>query len=223
MKIVSHTLCKNSRPFLVPIINRVIPYVDECLITVSTDSTDGTISDIAGLNSAYPEKIRILIEHDLYKERQRQVDLTNADWVLFLDDDDWWTEDGLKEVMWNLDDKTDAFCVQPYQLYDDYTYDWNFSYKNKKFFTKWFRMQKGLEWRGQFPLDNLYLNGKMLYWKTGGNVKRLQTRYFHLSYIKNYSFRNDHPFHAHKFGKKVALPEDMRKEARKILSYVNHN
>ncbi len=191
--ICSHTLVRNGQPFIGPVLEQVIPFVDRCLVTISVKSNDGTRRVITNLQKKYPGKIALMTENvskpkNLTKERQKQLDMTTEDWILFLDDDDFWFPEDIEWIKSEMEKDVDGFSTNPYQVIDYEHYDHNWKHK---FFLKWFRNQPGLNYRKSWPRDILFLNDKALYWKTNPRIVKHLARYLHLSYVKDHSFRNE--------------------------------
>jgi glycosyltransferase involved in cell wall biosynthesis len=191
--IASHTLVRNGQPFLDLVLRQVEPFVDRMLITISEKSEDGSLTVLRKLEHDYPEKVRIYFENvkdpaELTKERQKQVNDTIEDWILFLDDDDYWPEKSLKEMVSLLNEGVDGYAVSPIQVVDQFCYDKHWYLH--KYFTKWFR-NIDITYHGPWPRDMFLTGDKELYWKKNTNVKRLEGKYFHLSNIKPHSFRNE--------------------------------
>jgi glycosyltransferase involved in cell wall biosynthesis len=189
----SHTIVRNGQPFIGPVLEQVLPYMDRCLVTISEKSDDGTLDVLNNLKERYPEKIVIMFENvsepkDLTKERQKQIDMTTEDWILFLDDDDYWFPEDIEQLKSETEKDVDGFSCNPYQVIDYEHHDTSW---NNKYFLKWFRNQPGLNYRNDWPRDLLYLNNILLYWKVNPRVPKVPQRYLHLSYLKDYSFRNE--------------------------------
>lgn len=227
MTFASHTLVKNGKPFIDLVLRQVIPFANRCLITISEKSTDGTLEVLEQLKKEFSDKVFIDFENvqspgQLTQERQKQVDKTFEDWILFLDDDDYWPEENLKEMVELIEkgEDIDAYSVMPYQVIDEYHYD--LSWYNKSF-TKWFKNQKGVHYRFPWPRDLIYLNETLLYWKTNPRVPNLGKKFFHLSHIKNTSFRKED--WAVRFKEKAGIPspfpEDQMKHIWKIYEQFN--
>ena len=193
MNFATNTLVKNGQPFIGPVLEQVIPYANRCLITISEKSNDGTLETIQSLKERYSNKIVLMTENVsdpklLTLERQKQLDMTTEDWILFLDDDDYWFEDDIESIIDKFDMDVDGFSFNPYQVIDYQYHDHSWRYR---YFLKWFRNQKGLEYRQAWPRDLLFLQDKLLYWRTNPRVPRQKERYLHLSYLKDYSFRTE--------------------------------
>jgi len=147
----SHTLVRNGMPFIDLVLRQVIPFANRCLVTISDKSTDGTLKVLRQLEKEFPNKVFIDFENvkspgELTGERQKQVDKTYEDWILFLDDDDYWPKESLKEILLKIEasNEIDAYSVTPYQVIDEHHYDLNW---HNKSFTKWFKNQKGINYR----------------------------------------------------------------------------
>jgi len=221
----SHTLVRNGQPFIDIVLRQVVPFAEKMLITVSEKSNDGTAALIENLKKEFPSKIEISWENvsnfsDLTLERQKQIDKTPlGKWVLFLDDDDFWPTSSLKNMSNYFDKDVDALSAKPYQVIDQHYYD--LSWKNK-WFTKWFKNQEGLLYRRPWPADVLFLKQNMLYWKTNKRVPGIPEPYFHLSNIKESSFRNEE--WAKKYHKEPGpgyfIPEIYKKDMEVIYGYI---
>lgn len=224
MTISSHTLVKNGQPFIGGVLDQVAQFVDTCKVTLSSHSDMKTVEDVVALARVYPEKFTIFFENvdnpgELTQQRQKMIDNTKEDWILFLDDDDWWPEDSLKEMIALLDknEDVDAYSVNPFQLLPDLKHDWKWRHRS---FTKWFR-NVDINYRHPWPRDLIYKGDTLLNWRKNPRVPRIPTKFFHLSAMKAHTFR-DEPW-----AKKFAFTEPMSKdlpityinEARKIYIY----
>jgi GT2 family glycosyltransferase len=125
---------------------------------------------------------------DLTLMRQRMVNDTYEDWILFLDDDDLWYKESLDEIVKLLDENVDGYAVSPIQIIDQRYHD-KFWYENK-FFTKLFK-NKNINYVNPWPRDLIMSGDRSLYWKKNNRVKKLFGKYFHLSGIKTSSFRKE--------------------------------
>lgn len=193
ISICSHTLVRNGMPFIDLCLKQVEPFMSKMLITISEKSNDGTIRAVRDFENRYKSKVRVMFEnvkihHHLTHERQRQVELTTEDWILFLDDDDYWPEESLKEIIKLLDADVDGYATSPIQVIDQFYYDKHWF--EKKFFTKWFK-NKNINYHDPWPKDKIFTGDKELYWKKNLDVKRLYGKYFHLSNIKPGTFRKE--------------------------------
>lgn len=190
--IVSHTLVKNGMPFIIAVLEKVEPFVDRQIITMSKQADVKTYEAIK-YYEYFHKKVVVLLEdvkspEDLTIERQKQLDMTTEDWVLFLDDDDFWPEKSLKDIkkLIKRDENVDAYCFRPFQVINKTYHDgdwWN------KWFTKLFRNQPGVHYERPWPRDLIFKGSEALYWKTNPRVVKKEIPFFHLSYIKDGSFR----------------------------------
>ncbi len=224
--VISHTIVRDGMPFIDLVLRQVQPFVNRSLVTISEKSKDDTLQVLRKLQKEFPNKIYIDFENVqmpglLTKERQKQVSRSYEDWILFLDDDDYWPEESLKEMFEFITLDYDALANNPYQVIDRNHYDhsWRF-----KWFTKWFKNQKGVNYRKQWPKDLIYLNDEILYWRNQNKrTIRVKPRYFHLSNIKPNSFRDKK--WAKKFksetGTGVKYPEEVKKHIWKIYDELN--
>lgn len=210
MTIASHTIVKNGMPFIGKVLNQVAPYMDKMFISVSEFSTDETLSEVEKFIDEHPttlvEFMRDSYDNpsDLTKLRNFQVERTMQDWILFLDDDDYWPHDQLEFCLKELDKDEDvlAYSVSPWQLVDFYHYDWMWRYKSYSKFLRNRNMRYKGDWPMDLPCDE---NGNALYWKTHPAVKRLPYRYYHLARLKNWSFRNEGWADYHKFNDAIPV------------------
>ena len=216
MRIASNTLVCRGMPFIGKVLRQVAPFMDEVLIVASHKSDNATLEAIYKVQKEFPDKVRIDFENvsnvgELTEIRTAMAKATNADWILFLDDDDYWKEEDLKSCLKEIemaDDYTYAFAVNPYQLIDFDHYD--ISWRNR-WFSKFLR-NDGLYFAKPFPRD-LPMDkwGNPLYWRKNDRVKKLPFRFYHLSYLKYDSFRNDwgKKEFAFKFGEPKRLEETL--------------
>jgi len=231
---ISHTLVKNGLPFIDLVLEQVIPYMKRCLITISEKSSDGTLELLRKLEKEHPNKIYISFEKvqspgDLTLERQKQLDQTVEDWCVFLDDDDYWPTESIEEMIKIIEregDDVEGYVTRPYQVVDQHHYDSSWKYK---WYMKWFRKQPGLNYRDAWPRDILYLNDTQLYWRFNLRVPRVPPKFYHLSYIKDYSFRNEKwaGHHSEDFWKKsgksktaLPFPKEAQKDVFKIYQHL---
>jgi glycosyltransferase involved in cell wall biosynthesis len=195
MKITSTTIVKNGMPFIGKILEQAEPLMDEMIITISEKSTDGSILEVEMFRQKHPDKVFVNTENviapsHLTGVRNDQVKKSHGDWILMLDDDDYWPQDQLQLCIEELDKDPEVLCyaVNPYQLIDYENHDASWS---KKFFSKFIR-RDGLTfkypWPRELPIDS---NGVKLYWKDNPKVKKLPYRFYHLSHIKGGSFRKE--------------------------------
>ena len=190
----SNTVVRNGMPFIGKVLRQVAPIVDELIVTISDKSDDGTIKEVSRVFEEFPGKVFVDFESggpgELTQVQQAQADRSKGEWILFLSDDDFWPQEELKKCIAELDKVRDilAYSVNPYQLIDFATHD--DSWRNKSF-SKFLR-KEGMRyigtWPRELPCDN---HGKPLYWKSHAQVQRLPYRFYHLSYLKEYSFRNE--------------------------------
>ena len=207
--ITSHTIVKNGKPFIGKVLNQVAPYMDRMIIHLSCKSTDRTLDDIRRIVGQNPGKVKLRFENvkkpgELTEIRKEQVKETTTKWILFLDDDDYWPHDQLELCLKELgkDEETLAYSVNPYQLVDMEHYDHGW---RKKSFSKFLR-KEGLTyikpWPKDLPADK---DEKPLYWKTHPKVKTLPYKFYHLSYLKDGSFREE-DWASSKYGYKNRIP-----------------
>lgn len=192
MNIISNTLVKNGRPFLIPVLEAAYPFVYKMIITVSLKSNDGTAADLMEFVHAHPKAVLttedVINMGELTGVRQSQIKMSKeADWIWFLDDDDFWEEDQIKSCIQYLEENdVDAIGVNPYQILDKEHHDAN--WVNKKYFTKFFK-NVDINYRHPWPRDLIYKGDVLLYHKTNPRVPRVPFKFWHLAAVKKYSFR----------------------------------
>lgn len=219
MNIVSHTLVKNGMPFIGKVLEQVIPYMTKCVVDISHKSNDGTVEEINRLDTKYPGKLIILADiskatRELTTERQRMVYTYPSDWILFLDDDDYWPRKSIVGVMEEIEKNEHyAYAVNPYQVVNKKSHDNGWS---MKWFTKWFK-NKDINYRGEWPRDLIYTGSKPLYWRQNSEVVRLFHRFYHLSLVKEHSFRNEEWSYEYRFGKGEPDLYKFNEDERKII------
>lgn len=195
VKCTSNTIVKNGMPFIGKVLEQAAPLMDKMVITLSEKSNDGTKDEILKIIKKYPDKITLLYENvnsptELTAERNKQLQYSNSDWILILDDDDYWETDQLKGCLAELPEDPEilACAVNPIQLLDRETY--NNKWEGKKWFSKFMRKCPELHYIRPWPRD-LPINGKILHWKYCDKIKNLPYRFYHLTNLKNSSFRKE--------------------------------
>lgn len=229
----SHTLVRNGMPFIGRCLRQVIPYMDRCLITISRKSNDGTVTQVTNLRDEFPGKVFLTYENvskpaDLTKERQMQIGRTWEDWILFLDDDDYWPESSIDSVMKIIrkwDNRIDGLAANPIQLVDSCNQDNSWRYR---WFTKWFRNQPGLHYEEDWPMDLIFLRNDILFWRKNKRVLQLpqDARFFHLSHLKGGSFRSEewaNERYGQGIGELQPVPDRYKFEAQEIYGYFRGN
>lgn len=221
--ICSNTLVKNGQPFIGPVLRQVEPYMHRMIITISRKADYKTKEDVLSFKNDFTKKVVLMWEKVpelrlLTQERQKQLDQTTEDWVLFLDDDDWWPRKDLERLLEHLGDDVEGFAVNPLQMIDKNHYDWSWRYR---WFTKLFKNHKGVKYYGDWPRDLICNTTGTLYWRENERVPQfLDSKYFHLSSIKNYSFRDDCEHYNRETGELREMPDEYKVEAEKIYEYL---
>lgn len=213
MTITSNTLVRNGMPFIGKVLRQVAPFMDEMVICISKSSNDGTKEEIMKVMAPYQGKIVWMTEDvknkgDLTEVENDMVRKSTSDWVLFLSDDDYWPQDQLRLCLSELkkDPTILAYSVAPYQLIDLGHYDptWD-----KKSFSKFLRNEE-LNFKGPWPKDMPFSGNTSLYHGHSPQVvKKLSYRFYHLSYMKETSFRKEEWVPERwrfNFGKGVEMP-----------------
>lgn len=225
MTISSHTLVKNGQPFIKQVLEQVAPWMQTCRVTVSVKADKQTLYDLMSLKTKYPDKFIISTENvpcpsELTKERQKMLDATTEDWVLFLDDDDYWPKESLRNMMLLLSENedVDAYASHPFQLLPDFQFDWSWRFR---YFTKWFKNGPDVHFDCPWPKDNIYKGTNRLYWRKNRRVRRTKIPFFHLSMMKDHSFRGEDWASHFAFNGYTPspLPEEWRREVCEILKY----
>ncbi len=180
-------------PFIGKVLRQVEPFIDKMVITLSKKSNDGTEGEILKMVKEFPTKIDLFYEDvkslsDLTIERNKQVQHSDSEWILILDDDDYWEKDQLQKCLEELpDNRTLACAVNPYQLLDKETY--NNAWKGK-WFSKFMRKTPDLHFTYSWPKELPVSNNEILHWKYCQKIKFLPYKFYHLSYLKPGSWRN---------------------------------
>jgi len=213
--ICSHTLVRNGMPFVGLILRKVAPYMNRCLVTVSDRADLDTLNEIHAFKQEFGKKVVLLEEGvsdpaELTQKRQQMVELTDEDWILFLDDDDYWPADSLINItrLISLNNHLDGVAVRPIQVVGPTSQDWGWRYK---WFTKWFPNVPGLHFLRPWPKDIIMINERPLYWRQNHRVLRDPHHFFHLSAIKDKSFRME-DWARPKWGAEVGEESPIREE-----------
>ena len=125
----------NRKFFLEQAIKSVLDqsFKDYELIVLDNDSTDGTDELLEKLNH---RKIKYLKHQDINISQQRNlaVSLAKGKYIAFLDDDDIWLKDKLKNQVsiFNKSDKSVALVYSGFCFYDDHGKVWGHSKPRRK-------------------------------------------------------------------------------------------
>lgn len=120
MKISAHMVVKNEERWVWFAIMSVIDYVDEVLI-IDMKSTDKTLEIIKSIHNP---KIKFFGDlGDAVANRNFLITQNKSKWILILDGDEVWTENGIKELVSNLKNNF-VYLVSPFKnlLGDVYHY-----------------------------------------------------------------------------------------------------
>ena len=214
MTITSNTLVRNGMPFIGKVLKQVAPFMDHMVICISESSNDGTEVEIKEQLKGYENKIIWMTENvktkgELTEVENEMVRRSPDEWVLFLSDDDYWPADQLKECLIEIEEGSPtvyAYSVAPYQLIDLEHYDASW---DKKSFSKFLR-NEDLNFKGPWPKDMPFTGNVSLYHGHSPQiVKKLPYRFYHLSYMKETSFRKEDWVPDRwrlKFGQAVKMP-----------------
>jgi hypothetical protein len=224
--VCSHTLVKNGMPFIGLVLRKVVPYMDRCIITISEKADKDTFNEVESFKKDFGSKVTLLTENvskpdELTNERQKMLDMTGEDWVLFLDDDDYWPDESIKMIQSfiSLNNYVDGLAFNPIQLIDKAFHDWGWRYK---WFTKWFPNVEGLHYIRPWPQDILMINERPLYWRQNPMVLRMPVHFFHLSHIKEHSFRNEcwaKPKWGEGIGEGIEILEEHKQSVQEIYDW----
>lgn len=101
MKITAQMIVKNEENFVWFAIRSVLECVDKIIIwdTGSTDKTVEIIKTIDSPKICFEEKGRV-DPQEFAKLRDEMIKITDADWILVLDGDEVWSNDGLEEILY---------------------------------------------------------------------------------------------------------------------------
>lgn len=103
MKITAHTIVKNEENYLWFSVMSAIDYVDEVLLW-DTGSSDNTLKIIEQIAKLYPKKVKFkevggVDSGQFTTMRQKMLEETDCDWLMILDGDDVWWDDGIRKTL----------------------------------------------------------------------------------------------------------------------------
>lgn len=109
--ITAHMVVKNEDQWVWFSIMSVIDFVDKMII-FDTGSIDKTVEVIHSIidnpkykNKVYFEEVGSVTIQEFCKVRQRQLEMTDTDYILLVDGDEIWWRDGIKEIRKVIDEK----------------------------------------------------------------------------------------------------------------------
>lgn len=181
VEICSHTIAKNSEDFIIPCLKQILPYVNTALVSIDNNSTDRTLELVREL-AEKELKIRILGYEsndpykDLVRERNRQISMTEEEWIWIVDDDEYYLDSQLKQIIPRIGGY-DAYSLKFWFLTDKEHYN---HFRGRRTI-RFYRNKPNLRWIGEFGNEHIPVKP----------VWHLNNSYLHLSYLKKYSWRND--------------------------------
>src|SRR3990167_9872670 len=217
-KITSNTLVKWSTPFIGLSLKRVLPYIDQMVITISKKADEATKNEIDKISKN--SKVEVYWEDvskigQLTDVQNEQLKVSMGDWIWLVEDDDLWPEEDLENCLKELTEEKDGITINPFQLTDYEHYDFN---KRKKFYPKFFK-KEGAYFDRPFPRNCIFNQRGMISDKAGMKVKRVPYHYFHLPMLKDYSFRNNEQYSSYAYTNidPKPLPEEYKLKLKNIL------
>lgn len=233
MKIWANCIVNNEENFIWFAIMSVVDYVDKILVW-DTGSTDKTVEIIREIIKVKGDKIEfrevgVVDKHEFTKMRQRQLDLSDCDWILVLDGDEIWWDDSIKKLVSKI--KTDGNNIEGvvvpmkvpvgdiYHLQDEsagrYNIKERIGYLSIRAFSK---KIPGLEVKMPYGSEGYYDNNNTPIQKRV-DCAFLNAPYFHLTHLKRSSKKDDK--FKYELGKKVEknfkFPESLYLNYPKIV------
>ena len=95
-------------------------------IVIDNHSTDQTLNEIKNYPDPRIKYFQINNNGVIAKSRNYGINISQGDWIAFLDSDDWWTQDKLEVCVSNIDEEVDFIYHDLETIYD----------KSKSFFKK---------------------------------------------------------------------------------------
>lgn len=227
MLITSNTIVKNGMPFIDMAVRNAQPYMNKMFITVSEKSNDGTWKAMKKFQKEFPVKVHLDTENvsdpsELTEIRQRQLDMSDEGWIMFLDADDIWFPEELNQIKNHYikpryqTKELDGLSVSPYQVVTEHYHDDSW---RKKSFTKFFRKQKGVHYRHPWPRDLIYKDDELLYWKKNKKVPHIPVRFFHVSNLMKWRFRDEPTFAEYTSRTGALKPYDGQDKYKVLMIY----
>jgi glycosyltransferase involved in cell wall biosynthesis len=99
MRIVVHTMTRNSQRWGWFSINSVLPFVDEVMVW-DTGSTDSTVDIVKSIDSPKIsiKQVPMTSLEDHTRIRQAMINETQADWIIIVDSDEIWPSQAIAEL-----------------------------------------------------------------------------------------------------------------------------
>lgn len=190
LDITTNTIVKNGADFIESCLNQVLPFVKKSIVSVSRISTDGTIEILERMAKLNPK-----IELDYYADdhpnnirrifgltgiRNKQLARTKSEWIWVLDDDEFYPTETIKSIFKEIENNTDndSFSLKFWFLVDWQHYQPQHNHRKT---IRFYENVPDIKWQHIFTQESIEVK----------NPKFLNHRYFHLSYLKKNSWRNE--------------------------------
>ncbi len=229
MKIIAHTVIKNEENFIWYAVNSVIDYVDEIMIW-DQGSIDNTVSIIKEIKNPKVKFRQALGE--VSQIREQMLKETEGDWIVVLDGDEIWWEEGIKRLISNIKNTQCDLVVAPnYMLIGDmfhyqeeragkYQIAGRVGHYNIKAIKKDI---EGLHVEGTYP-NEAYVTGEGVKLQNLPDEKTsfLKEKYLHASFLERSSkdIKKIKYEIGEEFSKDFYYPEVFFKECPKIVSSI---
>lgn len=188
-----NTLVRNGEPYIAKVLLSVLPYVDRVLVYLDDSCTDDTRVTLRELYSTHKNLEVKLFEHpdnmgDLTKIRNQMLEESTEDWVWIIDDDEVYPKEMVDKVLNALKTSSayDLLAVRGWFLVGN---GMHHRARSKAWIPRIVR-REGAVWKRAFSGEMLF-NGKKRLWKSEKMRKLSDIWYYHYSYLKPYSWRDE--------------------------------
>lgn len=186
-------IARNSSDFIKPCLESVLPHVKKVIVTIDSNSTDGTEQIVREMTEKYPHLLVnvypvTFANYDLVKMRNLQIAGTEEDWIWIVDSDEFYPPEVIKEIDDSMTSDFDCLAIMSWAIWSRKEHHVSTS---KIPAGRVFRRLPNMKWEGSFGKEKLYSGSYLLWEYENPRVKYLEGRYIHMTHVKADHWREE--------------------------------
>lgn len=207
-------LVRNGIDFIVPVISAVAPHVEEVIVTVDSNSLDGSAGAVFNLKSKFDNlRVFVHIVHEPFKDlivaRNAQITLSNGKYIWVIDSDEYYPENAIAAIRDAIAADMEGYTVKNISPWNLEKYH---KASSRRRIGRIVKNKPGLFWAGQFGRERLTYHGKEIFTNENTKIGHLPVRYIHFTHLKHDTWRTEFGMLRVADNKHLeALPEDIKK------------
>lgn len=203
-----NTIVRNGEDLIRVVVEAVIPYVRQYIVTLDSNSKDSTRYILREMQLKH-KNLEVYyfpvgrFKRDLVEMRNRQFEKSKSKWMWVVDSDEYYQSEDIEGL--TLSDEYDVYalrCWAPWNIRQAHRAS------SKPYIPRIFKSD-GRRWRGGWGKEQLI--------QAGDRVKNLPFRYIHLTHFKKDNWRKEFKMERVADGKHLApMPEEIIKVMEKL-------